>query len=111
MVSFHALNKSIHTAAKLSKLIESKETRHDSETLDICSSVAEDLTRMQEELKPMIKQLGNHEQQIILTLRFLKGFDYSWIAAHLAMSERMVYYYLKAAKKQLQALYPDQVEP
>lgn len=111
MVSFHMLSKLNRTASKLSKLIESKETRHDSETLDICSSVAEDLTRMQEELKPMIEQLGSHEQQIILTLRFLKGFDYPWIAAHLAMSERMVYYQLKAAKKQLQALYPDQVEP
>ena len=110
MVNFTRLNQLIRSAARLSYLIKSKDAQRDADALEICSSVGEELAGMQEELKPMIARLDSHEEQMILTLRFIRGYEYPWIATSLNISERTVFNRLKSAKQRLKTLFPGQVE-
>ena len=111
MVSFRRMNKLIRSTGRMTKLMQSRKTRDDSETMKIYAAMVDDLRRMQDELKPMIEALEDHEQRMILTLRYLKGYDYPWIADNMKICERLVYRYLRRAKDILFKLYPGQVEP
>ena len=110
MVNFHSMNNMIHTVNRMSKLMQAKKTRDDTDTIQICSSAVDDLRRMQDELRPMIEALDNYEQRMVLTLRYLKGYDYPWIADNMNVIDRTVYRYLRMAKDKLAELFPGQIE-
>ena len=107
MVDFHSMNKMIRTVNRISRLMQAKKTRNDTDTMQIYSSVVDDLRRMQDELRPMIEALEDHEQRMVLTLRYLKGYDYPWIADNMNINERTVFLYLRKAKDKLSDLFPE----
>lgn len=111
MVSFRRMNKLIRSTGRMTKLMQARKARDDSDAMKIYAAMVDDLRRMQEELTPMIEALEDHEQRMILTLRYLKGYDYPWIADNMKSSERLVYRYLRTAKDKLFELYPGQIEP
>lgn len=110
MVNFRSMNRMIRSAGRMSKLMTMKSTRYDPDTAEIISSAVDGLITMQEELKPMIETLDSSEQRMILNLRYLKGYNYPWIANRMNMSERNVYYLLKLARMALIERFPDAVE-
>jgi len=110
MVSFHRMNKLLHNAARISNQLHTRQVREDPDTIGICSDEIDQLRTMQEELKPMINSLGNYEEKMILTLRFIKGCSYEWIASSMNYTPRSVYYKLRNAKTALLGLFPGQVE-
>ena len=110
MVSFRMMNKLIRSTGRLTKLMQSRKTRDDSEIMQICAIMVDDLRQMQDELKPMIEALDNYEQRMVLTLRYLKGYVYPLIADYMNIDVRTVYKYLKLGKEKMSELFPGMIE-
>jgi len=110
MVSFRRMNKLLHSVERTARLLAAKQTKEDPDTVRICSDEIDLLRQMQNELKPMIDTLPCYEEQMILNLRFMKGYSYDWIAQSMNYTPRSVYYKLRSAKTALLARFPDQVE-
>lgn len=110
MVNFRTMNFLIRKVGRMSKQLEAKQTRNDTETMEIYSYMVDDLVRMQEELRPMMETLENPEERMIINLRYLKGHGYAWIAIHMNIDVRTVFLYLKAARMALIERFPNRVE-
>lgn len=109
MVNFDSMNQMIRSTGRMSKLMETEATRNDTDTAEIISSVVDDLVRMQEELKPLIESLDNSEERLVITLKYLKGYDLPFIAEKMGLSERTVYRLIRNAKLKLIDMFPDAV--
>ncbi len=68
-----------------------------------------DLEGLRSELSVMIDSLPDKDQRIILTLRYLKGYQPDVIAAGTHISVRNVFYIMKRAKNTLKELFPDRI--
>ena len=77
--------------------------------MDVVPELVQELQQMREELADMIYTLPNATERTVMILAYLKGFNKEAIATGGECSQRMVYNYLKSAKKHLQEIYPDRI--
>lgn len=73
------------------------------------SGMLDDLKKLRSELSVMIFTLPDKDQQMIMTLRYLKGYSPEIIASGTYTSRRTVFYVMKQAKQTLKEMYPDRI--
>ncbi len=110
MVNFRQMEQQMQNTARIIGILDDKKTHDDAEIMGICFSEIEGLRKAKKELKPLIDSLENYNERMIMALRYLKGYDFYWIADHLSITERTVFRYLKRAKIKLSEMYPDRIE-
>ena len=107
MISFTALSQMIRDTARMSKLM----TAEDGDIAAVCSADIDNMIRMQRELKPLLDSLPCYDLQMVVLLRYVKGYTCRQCADAMNISERSAYYFSKAARKRLMEMYPDTVKP
>ena len=68
-----------------------------------------ELSRMREELEPLISTIDNIDVRVAMHLRYIKGCRPEDIADAICLADRTVYRYLKRAENELCRRYPDKV--
>ena len=69
----------------------------------------EALEKMRREMDGLIDSLANPDDRAVMRLRYLKGRSPEEIAETIFMSDRMVYYILARAEKELARRFPGKV--
>ena len=73
------------------------------------AEVTERLGEMRKELAPLIWSLENANDRAVMRLRYIQGYKPEDISDAIYLTERMIYYILSRAERQLARMYPDKI--